>query len=444
MPGPGPPHPTVPHSSTTRVGRNPFRHQEAQPLAPAMFAELPLPNPPTPVLRTGTYGLAMPPMQGAAQRMLHPTSNTPWAPGTLTTPPSTYEYGTNPWPLLMYPASQPLILTFPRPSISMTPTASHYRPTNDPNAAELTLGWLYPIPTTLIGPSSEGAHSYNTPKDDSHLNLMPLTPTLRFPDTSPTRHSNSPVLADLIHFAMITTPDPELSETHSTPMSLTMNGPNSPPTTGRYSAPREPLSGISGGRILNEGLSTETEGSENPWTSSLPPLGETQLRRQEASRPSWPGSTPTNTASYMDQLRGPMYETYAPGPTRSRESWRRPYNHGQKGRMISSKGPISEGFHYDEETFGEGYVNNEEEFISIDSHLLWGMDNSLPPFPQPLPDSPPQCQNVWQIAVPTTTWKLTRSRSRRREHGCRRIGGGPSTHYQAMPTAGAGSDCADV
>ncbi len=223
--------------------------------------------------------------------MLFPTLNFLPASGAQMIPPNIFKYGTNPWPLLTYPALPLPTLTSLRSSPFTALTASHYHPTRDQTVQELTPGWLYPILTVPLGHSSEDKRSYNNPGDDSPLTPMPQTQTLRSPTSSPIRWQDSlPASEDLIHFDTITTEGPETQGIPYIPMDLITSGLNLPPSTKRYSVPNIPLPGTSGGRTLNNDSSTETAGSKSPWSSSSLSHKETQSRGKEVSGPYWPSA----------------------------------------------------------------------------------------------------------------------------------------------------------
>ncbi len=140
-----------------------------------------------------------------------------------------------------------------------------------PLEAGLNAQVLYPILTAPTEPySGEGCYS-NDPGDASPQNQTPWTLTLRCPASSP-NNSIAPLLelADLIHFGTITMGGPEGLETPSIPMGSITNGPNSPPSTKRYSVQNAQLPGTSGGRTLSVSLNTGTDTFVSPWSSTSP------------------------------------------------------------------------------------------------------------------------------------------------------------------------------
>ncbi len=314
----------------------------------------------------------------AAQQLMFLTLNTPWEHGDQTTLPNTFRIGLNPRSqTLPYPASQPPTLTYLRSSPYTTPTANRYCPMRDPSRQDLTSRWLYPIPTRPTEPYSGDGHYSNDHEGGSPQSLTPWTPIPRHLASSPSgsiMQLLDPV--DLIHFDTIITEGPEDSGTPSIPMVSTTSGPNLPPLTKRSSVQNEPPPGTTGGRTLSAGSSIETTTFASPWSSTSQLPGGIQSRHEEASRLFWPESLPTTNEPYTAQARGPMYETYVPEPFRSRGSLRRPYNLWHNKRTIDSEGSIIEGFHYDPETFGAGYVAVDGEFIQTE-------------LPQPMPDSLP-------------------------------------------------------
>ncbi len=244
-----------------------------------MFAKPHHPNP-TPTPRTGTYGLAMPPMWGAAQRMLYPTQNTPLAHGPTTT--NTYEYGTNLWPLPMYPASRQLTSRNQRSSPFMVPTANHPQYTLD---NRISPGYSFLIPTEPPTPSSGQAPYSNNQGDDSPPNQTPRTPTPRPLTSSPSsRSEDNQALMDLTHFGRITMPDPEYPGIHFIPTTSTTTGQSLTPSTKKSSDQNEPLPGTSGGRTSNNASNTEALAFGNLWTSSSLPRGEIQSTPEVANR----------------------------------------------------------------------------------------------------------------------------------------------------------------
>lgn len=241
---------------------------------------------------------------------------------------------------------------------------------------ELVPGWWYPVPYP--------SHAYGTHMEQFTKTASPF-PTRKGSPMSLTHQTwtptpRTPLLEGSEGSASTITEGPGDPATPSTPLAPTMTGPTSQLLIKKSLALNKLKHGDSDNRMSMPEPSEDdgTLTSENPWTSSLPQCMETCWKKDTLMLRLRPRSSRTVTGpSFLLLLRGTDSMPYDQGPPPSSNAWRQSLSFLPTDWMI--------GFEWRGKTIFDRFVQDDEIFGEI--------DYDLPPFLQPLPDSPPMPMN---------------------------------------------------